>query len=230
MGCTKHALVVASLVLMAFVVRWRLFPPAASIQEVQRGLARTDPDLERIVVAAVPGRSHTFVAICDTQSEWWGDFRCIGYRRGRVLWTASIEGEEPGEQSIDSVRALRLGGFANPMIEVFGTTHMGHGNCYLYELRGRTLVCVLSTFALDCHEDLNLIRGGRLDVRYEDLNGDGYQDVIFTGVIDEFEDAPGTPKIRSTSCRKVFQWVAGRECFVEDRTARVGWDAYGDRR
>jgi hypothetical protein len=117
-------------------------------------------------------------------------------------------------------------------VEVFGTTHMGHGNCYLYELRGKTLRCVLSTFALDRHRDGNLIRGGRLDVAYADVNGDGFADAVFTGTIDEYDDEKddrGEKVTSSTPCRKVFLWGRAEGRFVEDRGARVGWERWPGR-
>jgi hypothetical protein len=104
---------------------------------------------------------------------------------------------------------------------------MGHGHYYLYELRGRSLKCLLKTFAVDSHADCNLIRGDTLDVSYTIYAA---TEITFTGIIDEYDDDPHNQRpIASTPCRKVFRWHRNEDRFIEERSQRFGFEAYADR-
>jgi len=194
---------------------------------VQRAAFAEDPEhpLERVEVSAIEGETGIYVAIRDTQPRWWGDFICFKYDRGRIEWVAGSSAV--AEQSILEVRGFKLPGFSWPFVEVFGTTHMGNGSCYLYELRDNALRLVLQTRAVDSHaSDLNVIRGGRLTANYRELDGDGRPDVEFLGVVDEYSDDGHETLLRSTPCRKVFLWDRRSNRFVEDRAQRKGFESY----
>lgn len=201
-------------------------------QTLANDFATADPEhpLQRIEVSSVPGEEDTFVAIRDWQEHWWGDFVCFGFGNGRIKWTASIT-EEPDEQSLLEVRALQLPGINWSFIEVFGMTHMGNGNYYLYQLRERALHLVLKTRAVDRHwGDLILIRGNHLQAAYRDLDGDGCSDVELTGVVEEYRDEPSVHEeqpFRVNACKKVFHWHRAQNRFIEDRSQRKGFECYG---
>jgi hypothetical protein len=189
-----------------------------------------DPDhaFVRVEVFPVPGEKDLYVAIEDTWAHGFGTFACFKYERGRFLWFAGVS-DAPGEQSILEVRGVRLPGFPHPFVEVFGTTHMGNGDCYLYALEAENLRLVLKTRAVDNHQDQNLIRGPHLTVDYRDLNGDGYADVEFTGIVEEYsEDARIETPLRWTPCRKVFLWDPKADRFVEDKSKRRGFETYAE--
>jgi hypothetical protein len=191
-----------------------------------------DPEhpLQRIEVSPFQGVPNVFVAIRDWQERWWGDFVVFCFEDGRIVWTASMT-EEPDEQSILIVKGVRLAGFSRPFIEVFGKTHMGNGNYYLYEICGGALRLVLKTHAVDCHwADNNLIRGEHLNPTYRDLNGDGYSDVELIGVVEQFspdDDVDPVLCFQVNPCRKVFHWNPAQDRFVEDRSQRIGFECYG---
>src|SRR5436189_127705 len=71
-------------------------------------------------------------AICDHLQEWSGFFGVYHLSGDRVDWQARVD-HEPWEQSIRSLRAVRLNGFSKPLLEVTGISHMGNGKLYLYE-------------------------------------------------------------------------------------------------
>jgi hypothetical protein len=202
-------------------------PPAttaATVEFAEAILRAADPDLVRVVASPVPGRPNVFVAICDTETEWWGTFQCVECTPdGRILWKTS---DEIGEQSVHKARAITVPGFANPLIEVFGITHMGNGSLYLYELRGQSLHRVLETRAVDRNDAGGVFHDTTLTPHYADLNADGHADLTLTGVI--LERTARQASLRSTPCRKVFLWHPAERRFVEDPTARLGFEPDGE--
>jgi hypothetical protein len=181
----------------------------------------------RVEVSPVEGETDLYVALRDWEAHWWGDFIAFRFAAGAILWTtAPAEDDRPGEQSILSVRGFRLPGFSDPFVEVFGQTHMGNGDFYLYLWQGRNLRPVLRTRAVDRHyPDVTVLRDGRLQAAYRDLDGDGIPEVILSGFIDELppEDHEGRP-LRSTPCRKVFAWGSQDARFSEDSRRRLGFE------
>jgi hypothetical protein len=209
-------------------------PVASDLRDVAQALSSAalaefpeDP-LHRVVIVPVQGTEDTYVAIRDWIDSWSGDFVCFHYRNGRIEGTATVP-EAPTEQSILAVRGFRLNGLPNPVVEVFGITHMGNGCYYLYELAGRELRLLLVTRGVDRHADLNLIRGEHLSPRYVDLNGDGFIDVELTGTVEEYDDDPHIEApLCSYPCRKVFHWNPTSRLFVEDLSQREGFQSYGE--
>lgn len=185
----------------------------------------------------LPG-ARVYAVRYDWQPSWWGSWGVVGLTRThQVEWQATIIGDnsirsrqgspiEVTEQSIDSVQALRLDGMSNPFIEVIGTTHMGHGNLYLYELDAarRELRLVLCTFVLDRHDDETLILdGGVLDRAYRDLDGNGYADLEVSGKVvvrPEGDAGIGQP----VDLRRCFLWSPTSGRFQEDQKDQRGFD------
>ena len=196
-----------------------------------------------IEVHPFPGHENLYAANCEWEKDWWGDLEVFEFENGRIRWRAKPAGGwEKGEQSILSLRPLKLPQSDDPFVEMFGKTHMGHGNYYLLHLRRRRLYPVIDTFAVDFHDDQHLIRNGSLSPNYRDLNGDGATDVELTGMIETKVDDEGrisvpvengelyvyefteVPRIRSIPCRKVFIWDGRLRTFIEDRQQREGFD------
>jgi hypothetical protein len=62
---------------------------------------------------------------------------------------------------------------------------------------------------------------------YQDLNGDGYADVAFSGTVEEYSDDPHlVDPVRSYPCKKVFLWDAASMHFIEERSQTVGFQTY----
>jgi hypothetical protein len=209
---------------LAFAAHRPDLPPAA----IRRWNLRTEPTpLSRVLLGPVPGRPDLVTAICDYQDGWWGFFGVYRLSSGRVRWQAAVD-VEPDEQSIHSIRGLQLQGFRNPIIEVFGKTHMGNGNLYLYELRDRTLVLLLTTRAVDFHwSDGSTFRTGLLNTGYPDLNGDGFSDVVLEGSVEE-RAGDVNAIIHSEPWRQVFHWDPKLGLFSEDVSSRAGVPEYFD--
>jgi hypothetical protein len=183
---------------------------------------QSDPEPLPYVKPCPIGNNRSLVAaICEHQGEWWGFFGVYHLSHGRVDWMALAD-REPDEQSIHSLRAVDIPGRRNPLLEVYGITHMGNGALYLYELRENRLILLLETKAVDFNADLEQFKGGTLESDYRDVNGDGFADVTLTGVIEEW-DEKGKTLVASRPCGKVFLWNIAQGKFIEDMARQVGF-------
>ncbi|MBI2484050.1 hypothetical protein HYV71_02605 [Candidatus Uhrbacteria bacterium] len=144
--------------------------------------------------------SALFWSILEVEEDWSEDFH-VGRLNGReVTWLSNAH--PPSEQSILSARFISLNGFSGSVIEVYGETHQGHGNLYLYRVEGNTVHLFFQTEAVDsynehiwrpsgypeygfhsCGERYN---GGKLRAHYRDLNGDGIDDMLLNGSVEVF--------------------------------------------
>ncbi|MCE9582459.1 MAG: hypothetical protein K8T20_08205 [Planctomycetes bacterium] len=192
--------------------------------------------LADVTTYPVAGRPDLVGAICDYDPGWFGFMAVYGLENGAVAWQASCE-VQPGEQSVHSMRSVVLKRFANPVFEVFGKTHMGNGDLYLYELRDRKLVLILETRAVDYHTgDRYFFKDGLLSPRYRDINLDGFDDLELTGtVVDQGEDIYdpdpeskegfiGKGPASEFPCRKVFYWDPSAGHYLEIVDYRAGLD------
>lgn len=186
---------------------------------------RNDPALFRIEVRALDIEERLYMVHAESIIGWWSYFLVAGIDADDAIWFTR---RDIDEQAVRRMETVALPQTANRVIELWAQTHMGNGNLYLFELRGRTLNPLLETFAVDEHRDLTLIRGGELKADYADLNGDGAADLKLTGYLDLYDDRrPDTaPPSSGTPCQKVFYWRDGS--FVEDRNQRIGFGMYGD--
>lgn len=180
-------------------------------------------------------RTRHFVAIVEWEEDWWGEFIAFEFDDDKIQWVAQAD-EMPTEQSILALKPFTLPGFDGPMLEVFGTTHMGHGNYYLYhfDIENRRLELQLQTFAVDNHQDGTLIRGGKLTPIYYApgrLRKQG--NIVFVGIVDEYPpdapvDDPGDP-IKARRANKMFYYNTAKGRYVTQRDDWQGLSAYEDR-
>ncbi|OGN05763.1 MAG: hypothetical protein A2750_04230 [Candidatus Yanofskybacteria bacterium RIFCSPHIGHO2_01_FULL_45_42] len=137
------------------------------------------------------------LGIIEWEKDWWEDLRVGIFRDKNISW---IEIEEPpSEQSILFARFIELSGFSNPILEVYGITHVGHGNIYLYEVKDKKLIKIFKTAAVDSYNERvwsfenyqsygydtcgQIYEDGKLSAAYSDMNKDGVSDVVLTGKI-----------------------------------------------
>ncbi len=141
-----------------------------------------------------------FATIIEYQKDWWEDFEIGQYKNGEVKWL-KLEGwpeKAYMENSILSAKWINLKGMTAPILEVYGTTHMGNGNMYLFKVSGNKYSLIFSTRAVsgfwptgnspsqdfkkygyaNCQETF---KNRKLEATYEDLNADGISDLILMG-------------------------------------------------
>jgi hypothetical protein len=174
----------------------------------------------RVELVPIPGASTRYAAILDWDSEWWGCACVFEAADGRI---SRVQVLEHTEQSIWRVRCIAVESIEDPLLEIYGKTHMGHGNYYLYRLRPERAQLIIRTTAVDYHRDDDVLWGGELRPEYRDANGDGLTDVILSGMryYNLEEDwMPGWK--HQEEIAKCFLYHPQRGTFVEDESRRVG--------
>ena len=147
--------------------------------------------------------SQLFFAIIENQKDWWEyfDIGKIG-KHDKVTWL-EIESWPEGvymQNSILSARWVELKGFNEPILEVYGITHMGNGSIYLFRVKQDTYDLIFSTFAVDRHYEAHwepenykkysygtcseVFQNDKLAVDYSDVNHDGVSDITLSGIME----------------------------------------------
>lgn len=136
-----------------------------------------------------------FLAQIEWEKDWWEDFRVGKIKNKNINWLAIDK--PPGEQAILSAKFIDLDGINNPLVEVYGLTHTGHGNLYIYEIKNESLNLLFETVAADSNPDTRWapenykkygygtcgekFLGDKLTSDYRDINKDGMADLILSG-------------------------------------------------
>lgn len=136
-----------------------------------------------------------FWAVVEWEKDWWEEIKVGMLKDGEIKWI-KIE-KPPHEQSILSVRFIDLKGFAHPILEIYGSTHMGNGSLHLYEVKDDQLLQIFETVAVDSYNENKwdsenyqkygygtcgqVYEGGKLFVTYPDINNDGMSDIVLEG-------------------------------------------------
>lgn len=144
-----------------------------------------------------PG-GNLFLAIIERDKDWWEDLKVGKYIDGQIEWLRLPE--EITEQSILSANFSYLKPFSKTMLEIYGETHMGHGNFYIFTIEDSDLKLSLKTTAVDYNQDIRwsldnlkkygygqcgeIIRGGKLSHYLKDVDGDNIPEVVLSGLED----------------------------------------------
>lgn len=136
-----------------------------------------------------------FLAQIEWDENWWEELKVGRLHGWRTEWFDITD--PPTEQAILSANFLNLQGFNNPLIEVYGLTHMWHGGLYVYEIKDGAINLLFQTTAVDLNPDTRyapdnfekygysycgeIFSGGKLISKYEDINQDGNLDLILSG-------------------------------------------------
>jgi hypothetical protein len=137
-----------------------------------------------------------FLAILEEETDWWESLYVGHFTNKKICWLSMPE--PPTEQSILSARFIELHGISNPVLEVYGQTHMGYGAFWLYEIKDDQVLLRMHSPAVDIQRETafrpgnkerygylgcgEVYQGGTLNADYKDQNDDGFADVMLTGI------------------------------------------------
>lgn len=179
-----------------------------------------------------------FAVIVEWEKDWWEELRVGKTENGKVTWLDARN--LPTEQSIFSARFITLSGITNPVLEVYGETHAGHGSFYVYEVKDNKLGLLLETVAVDINDDIRWApdnnkkygyencgeryEGGKLHNEYRDINGDKMADIILSGteekICEEAKNWNSSPleffevKAAKAKVEKIFLWSGVEKKFM----------------
>lgn len=139
-----------------------------------------------------------FLAQIEREKDWWEDLKFGKIDNEDFNWL--LFDKPPGEQAILSAKFTGSRGLGNPLVEVYGLTHAGHGHLYIYEIKDDTLKLLFEEPAVDYNPDIRwspdnfekygygqcgeTIRGGRLSYSFKDVNNNAVSEVILSGIED----------------------------------------------
>lgn len=205
----------------------------AHSQTLRQELLREEPKLEGLEIIKCKIDPTLFIVIREKQIGWWENLSVIKFRKNKIIWKAKFD-KLPTSQSIISARQISLKGFKNPLIEIFDETHLGNGFYYLYELNGKNLKQLVVTIAVDKNEDLaleinnkncsRLIKNKHLKPYYQDINKDGFVDLILKGKI----QIVGDNYLKEYFAQKVFIYDSSKKKFIENFKLRKGFELEDD--
>ena len=183
--------------------------------------------------------SDYFLAQVEFEEDWWEEFRVGRLIKENIHWlTIDKPMNGPfGEQAILSARLVSLEGFVNPIVEVYGLTHAGHGYLYIYEIENDALKLLFETPAVDYNPDTRwapdnynkygygtcgeIFTGGKLTSGYNDVNRDGNLDLVLSGeqeIICESEDRSNgiqELKLAVIPVKRIFLWDSDARVWSE---------------
>lgn len=171
-----------------------------------------------------------FVTVYDKISYWFSEFN-IGTGKGpQINWLHM--NKIPDEQTIFGIKFIDAKGFHYPLVEMYGATHMGNGNLYIYEIKNHEAIQLFTVRAYDTHSEYShneenfmkygyfscseVFHDGKLSAQYEDFNNDNMTDIVLSGSIDVFcESSSHEVKMRSTPVTRYFMWNQEHYTFLE---------------
>lgn len=176
-----------------------------------------------------------FLAQIEWEKDWWEELK-IGRVEDKSIQWFRVD-EPPSEQAILSARFIDLNDFSNPLVEVYGLTHVGHGFLYIYEIYNGELRLLLKTPAVDYNPDIRwapgnyerygygncgeIFSGGRLMGSYRDVNRDGMPDVLLDGTVEVVcekmdKDYRYFDKVKTDEreVEKVFLWDQNKQMWI----------------
>lgn len=149
-----------------------------------------------VLVKFSESRPDIFLAILESTKDWSEGLYVGKIKWGQIQWLDI--GNPPTEHSVLSAKFIKLEGVSEPVLEVYGETHMGNGNLYLYRVGERGLSLLFDAVAVDNHDENvwrpggypeyggystcgKVYKNGKLSASYNDLDGDGVSDIILSG-------------------------------------------------
>jgi hypothetical protein len=135
------------------------------------------------------------LAQVEREKDWWEELKVGQIKNENINWLKI--NDPPGEQAILSGRLIKIKNFINPIVEVYGLTHAGHGFLYIYKIQNNELNLLFKTPAVDINPDIRwapdnfnkygynncgeIFSNNKLASEYIDVNKDGNSDLVLSG-------------------------------------------------
>jgi hypothetical protein len=176
-----------------------------------------------------------FFAILEWEKDWWENLKIGRLENDKSIRWLAIDNPIK-QQYILSAKFIYLKGFADPILEIYGKTHVGNGSLYLYKITGNRAELLLETRAVDSKNELStspdnykqygywqcdeVFRDGQLKSEYADMNKDGVAEVVLNGVSEVIcQDDSGIEKkeivVRIKEIEKLFSWDGKKYAEIE---------------
>jgi hypothetical protein len=147
-------------------------------------------------VAILPSKKDRTIvaAYCENDPQWWGHLRVFKHKDDKVEWAAVFPHEYLGSDYVVSYQWLSLGMLDNDVLEIIGSTQLGNGSLWLFELNGRELRPLLnipvrgrywnpgSEFAVPDSGEASFA-GDHLKVEYQKEPISKFESVVLTGTV-----------------------------------------------
>lgn len=101
---------------------------------------------EEVLISPFNNKLKVTIEISD--QDWWESISLFIGDEKVVL------SQPPSEQSIYSIRFVHIGDNPADFLQVYGMTHHGHGNFYLYEISDRQAILKIKEMAVDTSPDI----------------------------------------------------------------------------
>ena len=181
----------------------------ASDAGIRRSFAKQFPEMLAVYRIGIDVVRHEedpslFVAVEKDRDDWSEHMTVGRIKKGRINWFPNLPYQVGPSNVIISLRFLNIGGFDEPILEVWSKTHIWNGGIDLYRVGEDELLSVIHIYAFDHHfEDVfdpsgypeygggyyscsSIYKGEKLDVVYRDTDDDGVDEAVLTGVKQTF--------------------------------------------
>ncbi|MDO8592503.1 MAG: hypothetical protein Q7R92_01855 [bacterium] len=235
---TSHLWVIALLVLAPFLFFDTSAASSLKEQIISEVSKNAPQHLENVEIKYNLVDKNYFLAQIEWEKDWWEDLKVGRIKNRSISWFAI--NKPPGEQAILVAKFIYAKGFSNPLVEVFGLTHPGHGFLYIYEIKNNVLNLLFKTedIAVDGNPDTKWapenykkygygycgekFLGDKLASEYRDLNKDGLADLVLSGTQEIICDSEFDPlrsqhqiKAASVQIERKFLWSSDKHTWVE---------------
>ena len=212
------------------VILFALLLHQPKAQNLRNQLMKQYSLIKNVRLFQLKSTKNMFVAISAFNKGWDEELKIIGVEKQKLSWVAALDTPISGG-AIISAKQVSIYGFSQPPVEVYNESHQGNGFYYLYAIKGKSANCVANTRAVNNNYDGNyrignnfcdrVFKNGKLSVQYQDVNNDGFTDIILTGTIIICLD--DTKIIKQLPARKVLVYDKHTGRFMEDLKQRQGF-------
>jgi len=200
--------------------------PYAEEEWLREGVLREIEKFQRTTFAPHPEHKEILAVSAERAVSWWGILRVIHCTGDKIDWTASLPPayQKNAGHYVLSLQWRYLDRLQLWVLEVFDSTHMGHGSLWLFALEDHELRVLLQTQAVDSHHEhaqrgqpltepaSEVFRDGRLSVDYRVPEGAQHEAVFLTGTRVMLNDED--KELSTKSYAETWTWDSSKRIFT----------------